>query len=99
MEITADSIFDLLAEPNENIAPLQIREDPNKGVYVEGLIEKVVKTKEDLLEIIQNGAKTRYQQSYGYKSHAILQIFFEQRWIDKTNDSVKVFLNKIMLKL
>lgn len=39
MEIYQENIFDLFEEENE--IPLQIREDTKKGVFVEGLAEKV----------------------------------------------------------
>lgn len=44
IEIYMESIIDLLGDSKNimNGASLTIREDPEKGIYVEGLIEKVM---------------------------------------------------------
>jgi len=41
MEVYMENIVDLLAEGIHGKTSLQIRENPVRGVYVEGLIEKV----------------------------------------------------------
>ncbi len=41
MEIYMDTINDLLSNEQSIVEGLQIREDPKKGVYVDGLTEKV----------------------------------------------------------
>ena len=70
---------------------MQIREDPKQGTYIEGLIESIIKNKKKFLTTIKRGAKSRYlKDKANKKSHAILQMFIEQRWVEKLPDSMKV---------
>jgi hypothetical protein len=52
---------------------------------------------EELLKLIRSGVKNRVTSSSimnktSSRSHAILQIFVEQRWIDEENEIKKVLL-------
>jgi hypothetical protein len=69
---------------------LQIREDPKTGIFVDGLTQVSVKTKEQLLQYVAHGIKRRAVNQTGMnktssRSHAVLQIFFEQKWNDNSD--------------
>jgi kinesin family protein 5 len=76
---------------------LTIREDPKTGIFVHGLTLKKIRSKEELLNIIKRGARFRSTNSTtmnktSSRSHAILQVFVEQRWVesaDAMNDDLK----------
>lgn len=75
------------ADPNFQNS-LQIREDPKTGIYVEGLTQIHVKSKEQLLQFIKQGMKRRSMNQTGMnknssRSHSILNIFLEQIWSEK----------------
>lgn len=66
---------------------LTIKEDPKTGIFVHGLTLKKILNKEELLNIIKRGARFRSTNSTtmnknSSRSHAILQIFVEQRWVE-----------------
>ena len=91
MELNMENIIDLFADSKEAPVPLQIREDTNQGVFVEGVAEKVIKNKAELLAVIKRGARSRFVTGKpGYRTHAVLQIFLEQRWSEKDADGIKV---------
>ena len=67
---------------------MQIREDPKTGIFVHGLTQIHVKTKEQLLQYVQKGIKKRNVNVTGMnknssRSHAVLNVFVEQRWVEK----------------
>lgn len=69
---------------------LMIREDPQTGIFVHGLTLKKIKSKDELLSIIKRGARFRSTNSTtmnktSSRSHAILQVFVEQRWVEDIN--------------
>lgn len=71
---------------------LQIREDPKTGIFVEGLTQVHVKTKEQLLQFVKMGMKRRQVNQTGMnknssRSHAILNIFLEQIWVEKQSQT------------
>lgn len=47
-----------LLEPSST--DLKIREDINKGVYVEGLAEEIVCSHQDMITLINHGVKNRH---------------------------------------
>jgi kinesin family protein 15 len=57
LEIYNEQIMDLLEPSSVN---LQIREDINKGVYVEGLHEEIVGSHQEMFALIERGAKNRH---------------------------------------
>jgi kinesin family member 5 len=70
---------------------LTIREDPETGIFVHGLTLKKIRSKEELLNIVKRGARFRSTNSTtmnqtSSRSHAILQIFVEQRWVERAED-------------
>ena len=76
LEIYNENIRDLLVNNSEN---LELREDPNKGLIVNGITEMVPKSSEHILSILKKGNKNRTTESTNAnetssRSHAILQI-------------------------
>ncbi|NXC41315.1 KI18B protein, partial [Penelope pileata] len=79
-EVYNEQIHDLL-EPK---GPLAIREDPEKGVVVQGLSFHQPKSAEQLLEMLANGNKNRTQHptdanATSSRSHAVFQIHVKQQ--------------------
>ncbi|XP_074782542.1 kinesin-like protein KIF18B [Athene noctua] len=79
-EVYNEQIHDLL-EPK---GPLAIREDPEKGVVVQGLSFHQPASAEQLLEMLANGNRNRTQHptdanSTSSRSHAIFQIYVKQQ--------------------
>ncbi|KAM9250266.1 kinesin-like protein KIF18B [Cariama cristata] len=79
-EVYNEQIHDLL-EPK---GPLAIREDPEKGVVVQGLSFHQPASAEQLLEMLANGNKNRTQHptdanATSSRSHAVFQIYVKQR--------------------
>ncbi|XP_055982545.1 kinesin-like protein KIF18B [Sorex fumeus] len=79
-EVYNEQIHDLL-EPK---GPLAIREDPDKGVVVQGLSFHQPTSAEQLLEMLTRGNRNRTQHptdanAVSSRSHAIFQIFVKQQ--------------------
>ncbi|XP_011223964.1 kinesin-like protein KIF18B isoform X2 [Ailuropoda melanoleuca] len=79
-EVYNEQIHDLL-EPK---GPLAIREDPDKGVVVQGLSFHQPTSAEQLLELLTRGNRNRTQHptdvnATSSRSHAIFQIFVKQQ--------------------
>lgn len=61
---------------------MKLREDPKTGIFVDGLTQVNVKSKEQLYQLIKTGVKRRSVNSTAMnknssRSHAVLQIFVE----------------------
>mgnify|MGYP001052303571 CR=1 FL=1 len=70
---------------------LQIREDPKTGIFVKGLKQIKVNSEEELLNLIKYGSRFRITNETSMnkkssRSHAILQILVEQKWIETENN-------------
>ncbi|KFR05006.1 Kinesin-like KIF18B, partial [Nipponia nippon] len=79
-EVYNEQIHDLL-EPK---GPLAIREDPEKGVVVQGLSFHQPVSAEQVLEMLANGNKNRTQHptdanATSSRSHAVFQIYVKQQ--------------------
>ncbi|XP_051496052.1 LOW QUALITY PROTEIN: kinesin-like protein KIF18B [Apus apus] len=79
-EVYNEEIHDLL-EPK---GPLAIREDPEKGVVVQGLSLHQPSSAEQLLEMLASGNKNRTQHptdanATSSRSHAIFQVYVKQQ--------------------
>lgn len=90
LEIYNEQITDLLEPSSTN---LQLREDLKKGVYVENLREYNVKTVNDVVKLLLQGAANRkiaatYMNSESSRSHSVFTCIIESRW---ENDSVTHF--------
>ena len=81
-----------------------IHEDPKTGIFVDGLTQVHVKNKEQLLQYVAWGIKRRSVNQTGMnktssRSHAVLQVFVEQKWQDKTSQKNKKFYRKALLTI
>jgi len=80
LEIYNESILDLLSKNHtEN---LQIKEDPNKGIYVKNLTSVIVKSIPDIERALFAGMKNRKtgetaMNKDSSRSHSIFTIFVE----------------------
>ncbi|KAJ6772272.1 KINESIN-LIKE PROTEIN KIN-12C ISOFORM X1 [Salix koriyanagi] len=82
LEIYNEQITDLLEPSSTN---LQLREDLNKGVYVENLTEYNVRTVNDVIKLLQQGAANRkmaatYMNSESSRSHSVFTCVIESWW-------------------
>lgn len=59
LQIWQEAISDLLGGPDARAASLQVREDPSRGVYVEGLSEHAVDGPDGVLQLIHESATNR----------------------------------------
>lgn len=78
-ELYRGEAYDLL----ENGGKLKVREDRYNQVKIEGLTEKLIKSKDDLLQVIEQGnsARTSDEISENYRSsrsHAVFQIILRK---------------------
>ena len=63
---------------------MKIKEDINKGVYVEGLYEEQVQCQKDMLELIHKGTNNRHVGSTSMnktssRSHSVLTTIIESK--------------------
>ena len=86
LEIYNEQILDLLcfASGNKNTAGenLKVKEDPNKGIYVQDLTNVVVKTVPELEKLLNAGLKNRKvgetaMNKDSSRSHSIFTIYVE----------------------
>ncbi|KAJ7995009.1 hypothetical protein DPEC_G00255450 [Dallia pectoralis] len=92
LEVYNEQIRDLLA----NVGPLAVREDPIKGVVIQGLTLHKPKSAEHILEALDYGNRNRTQHptdmnATSSRSHAVFQIYLKQQ--DRTaslNPNVRV---------
>ncbi|XP_009146016.1 kinesin-like protein KIN-12C isoform X2 [Brassica rapa] len=82
LEIYNEQITDLLEPSSTN---LQIREDLGKGVYVENLVELNVRTVNDVLKLLLQGAANRkiaatHMNSESSRSHSVFTCTIESIW-------------------
>ena len=88
LEIYNENIRDLLVNNSEN---LELREDPTKGLIVNGITEKETNSTEDILSLLKKGNKNRTTEETdanetSSRSHAILQILVSYK--EKENNIV-----------
>lgn len=91
LQIYLEVINDLLDPDNLN---LHVREDPRSGIFVDGLSQQTVMSQQELLALLQQAAKARSTGTTSMnrsssRSHAVLQIFLEQRWIEGQDGPLK----------
>ncbi|XP_037494827.1 kinesin-like protein KIN-12C [Jatropha curcas] len=82
LEIYNEQITDLLEPTSTN---LQLREDLRKGVYVENLTEYNVKTVNDIIKLLSQGAANRKMaatnmNSESSRSHSVFTCIIESWW-------------------
>lgn len=81
LEIYNENVLDLLAKSN-NGQGLQVKEDPNKGIYVKDLTTVIVKSVPELEKTIFAGMKNRKtgetaMNKDSSRSHSIFTIYIE----------------------
>ncbi|KAG0565723.1 hypothetical protein KC19_7G010200 [Ceratodon purpureus] len=82
LEIYNEQVSDLLEPSSTN---LQMREDSNKGVYVEGLLEVEVQNVQDVLHLLLLGATNRKVAATNMnressRSHSVFTCVIESQW-------------------
>ena len=83
IQIYQEKIYDMLQDPYMHDHP-PLREDPLFGVYVKGIIEYVVQTPEDIIELLRRGNSNRcfrndilsYETNH---SHCVFQLNVESK--------------------
>ncbi|RLN06136.1 hypothetical protein BBJ28_00004741 [Nothophytophthora sp. Chile5] len=87
-QIYNEQIFDLLRDTHMN-SPLEIHEDRQNGIFVEGLSEYAVRGVSDCLQLLQCGEQHRavrstHMNQVSSRSHSVFQLLLEQRRKDGT---------------
>ncbi len=94
LEIYNENIHDLL-EYNED-HKLELKEDPQKGVYIKGLTNIIVKSVADIEKTMENGNRNRHTAETSMnkdssRSHSIFTIYIETAETKKDgNESLRV---------
>ena len=94
LEIYNENIKDLLINNSPN---LELREDPNRGLIINGITEILANSGEHILSILKKGNKNRTTEATNInqtssRSHAILQItvsYKEQNLANNMNSKTK----------
>eukprot|EP00959_Pyramimonas_sp_CCMP1952_P402103 8426049-Pyramimonas_sp.AAC.3 len=89
MELYNEEFFDLLANPGNK---LELREDPEKGWFVEGLHEACVEGVHDVLDLMAQGQRNRRvgetnMNKISSRSHAIFRMTIRSSEIDETAEA------------
>jgi hypothetical protein len=84
LELYNEELKDMLNPDYSNDKVLQIREDPIKGVYIPGLTEEVVKTREEMEGALVRGSLYRttgstLMNTESSRSHAVFSIILEHQ--------------------
>lgn len=95
VEIYLERIRDLLDPKRQN---LQIREDPKRGIYVEGMSEEYVNSVEEMMELMYLGSENRAQAATGMnegssRSHSV----FILQLVQKNTKTGTTMVSKINL--
>lgn len=82
LEIYNENILDLLSAKNSKQEHLQIKEDPNKGIFVKDLTTVIVKSVPELEKMLFAGMKNRKvgetaMNKDSSRSHSIFTIYIE----------------------
>jgi hypothetical protein len=91
LEIYQEQIIDLLNSSNNQHREsenLIIREDPKRGMYIEGIREEIIVNQKNALELIMLGLKNRHQaatymNAESSRSHLIFTIFLSYSFSNK----------------
>lgn len=84
MEIYMEKIRDLLAGNSATAQNLQIHEDKSRGIYVQGLRQEYVTSKEEVYVVMKQGSRARSvastnMNSESSRSHAIFLVVVTQK--------------------
>ncbi|GMH83472.1 hypothetical protein TrVE_jg1056 [Triparma verrucosa] len=91
IEIYNEVIMDLL---NPGGKKLDIRESPEKGVYVQGVCEVVCQSSSDIMKLVKQGGAVRrvaatQMNQESSRSHSCFTIKMEKRTLEKTDEKTK----------
>ena len=104
MELYQEQIIDLLLQNdkndknknnnNNNVPELKIKEDPKKGMYIQGITEMEVKTAKEAKDLILTGLKSRHvaateMNAESSRSHLLFSIFVSTSYINPKGGEVK----------
>ena len=94
IQIYMETLSDLLTS-TQPAGGLQIREDPKNGVFINGLTQVLIRTPQELQALIRDAAKLRSvgataMNKNSSRSHAILQVFLEQRWLEGSEEEEEI---------
>lgn len=102
LEIYREHIRDLLITDEVPLSPrgkseLKIRQNPLKGIYVQGITEKPVCSPQDILNTIKTGSLQRTVASTALnavssRSHAVLTLTIQQKFVDGTETNSRLNL-------
>jgi kinesin family member 5 len=99
LEIYREHIRDLLdtSKTDTNDGGLRLRHNPNRGAYVQGLLEKYVYSSQDILNTIKEGTTQRVTastalNSVSSRSHAVLTLTLSQKISDGSEIISKLHL-------
>ena len=96
VEIHKEDIRDLLAR--RQTSNIQIRELPDGGITLAGQVEKEVKNREEMIEVLEHGTSLRATAETGMnkrssRSHAIFTITVEQRKLRPDKPAKRMIVN------
>ena len=88
LQLYREGLSDLLAPNGGAGQSLALREDPHRGVYVEGLTEVAVRSPQEMWALAAKGQKNRQTAAtrlndVSSRSHAVFTVVVEQRIVDK----------------
>ena len=104
MELYQESIIDLLKSEsssntlgknqNDKLNELKIKEDPKKGMYVQGITEVEIKTAKEAKNLILMGLKSRHvaateMNAESSRSHLLFSIFLTTSYINNRGGAVE----------
>ncbi|CAI2382956.1 unnamed protein product [Moneuplotes crassus] len=97
IQIYNEKLYDLLQDP-EIEHPLDIREDKNAGIFVEGLTEYVVEKDRDCFILLKRGERNRvtrstFMNAASSRSHSIFQLLLESNKMDSDGMLMRAKLN------
>ena len=99
MELYQESIIDLLSKPdpketkNDKNNELKIKEDPKKGMFVQGITEIEVKNAKEAKDLILTGLKSRHvaateMNAESSRSHLLFSIYVTTSYINPRGGAV-----------
>jgi kinesin family member 5 len=97
IEIYMERIRDLL-DPHKSKVNLQVREDTQRGIFVEGMTEISVTSDDELLSTMRDGAANRAVAATGMnegssRSHSVFMVTLVQRnLVNQANKAGKLYL-------
>lgn len=101
LEIYNEEIRDLLAPPKSTVK-CEIKEDPNKGVFIKGLTDSVVESEEGMAALLEKGLQCRtvaatQMNAESSRSHSIFTIVVEMSTKDETTGKDMLRVGKLNL--